>query len=459
MPHDLVIMPQERPLSGSVPAPPDEDLSHLALLVAALAEGASELRNVSKGWHVTALIDALRRLGVTVESGSQSGAMVVQGRALRGLVDPGGPVACGRSSPTLRRLAAVLVAHPFRTVLTSDVDPRTAGMTEVVAALRRRAAQVEGEFSGTSAGELRAPFTVGPLAIDRALSGVEVELAAPRSAVKEALLLSGLYADEATYVREAIVSRDHLERMLQALDVPVRAAGSIVALDPAAWTGKVESFFFDVPGDLAAATLLAGMAALVPASRVCVRGVGLNPTRTGALELMRQMGAGVELAAQATRLGETEGTVCASYAPLRGVSMAGELLLHAQGDWPVLLGLAARARGTSEIAGIGDGADSFDENGFGSPAAMVELLGAFGVQAVSPDPSSVVVYGQPEGALDAADIDAKGDAARAATAVMLGLLGNGPSRIRHADALAERFPRLVGTLRALGADLRVERRD
>jgi 3-phosphoshikimate 1-carboxyvinyltransferase len=202
------------------------------------------------------------------------------------------------------------------------------------------------------------------------------------------------------------------------------------------------------------------MAALIPGSRVCVRAVGLNPTRTGALELLRQMGGDVEMTAQATRLGESEGTVCATYAPLRAMSMAGELLLRGSDDLPVLIALAARARGTTEIAGI-EGAGAGDRVGGGgfSTEAMVALLRAFGVEAEAPNRATLVVSGRPDGQLDAADIDADGDAACAATALLLGLVTKGPSRIRHVDALAERFTRLVGTLRAIGADLRVERRD
>jgi 3-phosphoshikimate 1-carboxyvinyltransferase len=458
--HDLVVMPQARPLLGSVPAPPDEDLSHLALLLAALADGQSELRRVAKGPNIAALIDALRVLGVEVDVASASGTIVVRGRALRGLVDPGAPLECRRSLPTLRRLAAVLAAQPFRTVLAADAGQPLTGMTEVAAALRRREAQIEGTFSGERAGALVAPFTVGPLPRGRAFSGVEYELAEPRSDVKEALLLSGLYADEATFVREPLVSRDHLERMLQALDVPVNAAGPIVALDPSAWKRRIEAFLFEVPGDVAAAALYSGMAALVPGSRVCVRGVGLNPTRAGALELLRQMGGDVEMTAQATRLGEGEGTVCVTYAPLRAMSMAGELLMRGRDDLPALIALAARARGTTEIAGI-DGACPGDPVGGWrfSIDAMVDLLRALGVEAESPNRATLVVTGRPDGPLDGVDIDAEGDAACAATALTLGLVAKGPSRIRHADALAERFARLVGTLRAIGADVRVERRD
>jgi 3-phosphoshikimate 1-carboxyvinyltransferase len=457
--HDLVVMPQERPLSGSVPAPPDEDLGHLALLLAALGDGASELRRLGQGAHVTAMIDALRRLGIGIEAGAEGGTITVRGRGFRGLVDPGQPVSCGRSSLTLRRLAAVLVGHPFRTVLAADATVPLSGFTDVVAALRGRAAQIEGVFSGAKAGDLVAPFSVGPLPGDRALSGIEFELSGPRRDVKEALLLSGLYADEATYVREPILSRDHLERILAVLAVPVRGAGPIVALDAVGWSPRIEAFSFDVPGDVALASLLSATATLVPGSRVCVRGAGLNPTRTGAFDLLRQMGGDLELTAQAMRLGEAEGTVCAAYAPLRAVTMAGEVLLRASDDLPVLVALAARARGATEIVGIDNLTDGdVFTRAKGSAATMVDLLCTFGVEAEALDHARLVVTGRPEGALRAVDIDAEGDAARATTAVILGLVAHGPSRIRGADALAERFPRLVGTLRALGADLRVEPR-
>jgi 3-phosphoshikimate 1-carboxyvinyltransferase len=203
-----------------------------------------------------------------------------------------------------------------------------------------------------------------------------------RPDVKEALLLSGLYADEATYVKEQIVSRDHLERMLQALDVPVSAAGPIVGLDPAPWNARIEPFSFEVPGDVAGATLLAGLAALVPGSRICVRDVGFNATRTGAFELLRQMGAAVELVVQGTRLGETHGTVCAAHAPLRAVSMAGELLQRAGDDLPVLAALAARARGTTEIVGIDELAkiDAFAERGASAEAMVISCTGSSEIQ-------------------------------------------------------------------------------
>ena len=171
--HDLIVTPAARPLSGSVPAASDEDIAHLALLVAALAEGESSIAKIASGPHVEALIAALRTLGVKIEVPSDKGELRVHGVGMRGLVDPRAPIDCGASLTTLRRLAAVLVAHPFTTTLIAESSADLSSMTDVAAALRRRAAQIEGAFSTTRAGEIGPPFAVGPLAPGHALSGVE----------------------------------------------------------------------------------------------------------------------------------------------------------------------------------------------------------------------------------------------------------------------------------------------
>jgi 3-phosphoshikimate 1-carboxyvinyltransferase len=457
--HDLIILPQAQPFSGSVPAPPDQDLSHLALLVAAIAEGESAISHLSSGSDVESLCAALRGLGVAIEDSPGAPTRVV-GRGVRGFVDPGAPIACGSSLSTLRRLAALLVAHPFKTVLTAEPSSAFAAMTDVASALRRRAAQIEGAFATSRAGEMAPPFTLGPLPAGHALSGVEYAAPMARTDVKEALLLSGLSADEATYVREPLVSCDHLERMLAALDVPVTGAGSIVSLDPENWDGKIAAFSFEVPGDPAFASLLVGLGSMIRESQVTVRGVGLNASRAGAFELLRQMGGAIDLVPQATRLGEAEGMINAMCAPLRGVTMDGEPWHHASDDWPVLVALAARARGVSEIARP----PSSDVRGVRSTAteraeSVALLLRAFGVEAESAPHGGIVVSGRPEGALEGADVDVAGDAERATLAVMLGFVARGQTRVRRIDAWAARFPRIVGTLRALGADVRVERRE
>lgn len=451
--HDLVIAPQARPLLGSVPAPADEDIAQLFLLSAALAEGTSEIRRLSRGSEVSPTINALRALGVMVEDHGET-TVRVRGASLRGLAAPDRTIDCGSSVRLVHRLAGILVAQPFQTVLAGDAALMPTGVALTAAALRGRGGQMEGVFSAAHVGEVLPPFVVGPLPGGRPLSDVQHELLAPGPEVKEALLLSGMYAGGPTYVRERLVSRDHVERLLQALDVPLRVAGPIVELDPEGWPATLPSFGEDVPGDVAVAALLLGMASIVRGSQVCVRGIGLNPTRTGALEWLRQMGGEVELEVHALRLGEPEGIACASHEPLRAVAMADEMLLRSGDGWPVLVALAARAYGSTELAGLG-AIVGLDRGGI---ERFVVMLRAFGLGAEA-TAGGMDISGRPEGALSAADIESHGDSRIAVTAIMLGLVGDAPTRIRNVDPLARRFPRLLGTLRALGADVRVEQRD
>jgi 3-phosphoshikimate 1-carboxyvinyltransferase len=451
--HDLVVEPQGKPLVGSVPVPADDAIAVLALLLAAVAAGTSEVRRLSSGPDSTATIAALRALGVGIDVGPK-GSAVVKGVGLAGLSPSPTPVECGASSRTMRLLAAVLAPRPFETVLQGDAL-RTTSMTRLTDALRRRGAVIEGSFSGTEPGEVTPPLVVGPLDPRRRLSGVEHELASPSPDVKEALLLSGLWADESTYVRERILSPDHAERMLGALDVPIAVAGPIVRLDVELWEPHIPAFAEDVPGDLSASAILLGAAALVAKSRVSVRGTGLNLTRRGALHWLSQMGGAVEIEVHRTVLGEPEGEATSCHAHLRGVTMAGENLVRAGGELHVLAALAARARGVSEIADL--------RSVFGAKAAppaiarIVALLQDFGVRSEATG-DGLVIEGRPEGALRAVDVDAEDEPGVAAAATLLGLTSDGRTRIRGVEALARRFPRFAGTLRALGVDARVEER-
>ena len=186
---------------------------------------------------------------------------------------------------------------------------------------------------------------LGPLASPGRALGGRLRLAGSEPDIKSALILSGLYSDGPTYVHERVVTRDHVVRLLGALDVPMATAGSVVQLDPSEWSAKLPAFSCDVAGDFSAAMIFLAAASMVEGSRVCTRGTGQNPTRTGAADFLRSMGGAVDSEVHSVVLGETEGTLCASAAPLRAVTMAGESLSRAAQDFAVLVALASRARG------------------------------------------------------------------------------------------------------------------
>jgi 3-phosphoshikimate 1-carboxyvinyltransferase len=447
--HDLIVAPQARPLEGSVPIPSDPRIAELAILCAALAEGKSEIRWLSQGRDVETMIGALRSLGVDIEADERRAR--VGGVGLSGLVPADAAIDCGGAPSVLAALSGVLAASPFATMLDSRDVPRGLDLAELAGALRGRSGQIEGRFSATRAGQITLPLVVGPLPPRVRLSEVDRELAGSQPEIKSALLLSGLFAEGPTYLHERVMSPDHVVRLLDALDVPIATAGSAIELDPAIWPGKLPSFSYRVAGDLSAAMFFLTAASLVEDSRVCIRDVGLNPTRTGGIDVLRTMGIEVDVEVHGVEHGEPRGNVCAAFAPLRNTTLAGETLGRARGDLAVLVALAARARGTSEIMlepALGDREQL---------ARFAEVLGQFGVVAESTE-SQVMIVGRSEHALPAAEIEASDSAEVAVLATLLALLGDGESKIRGVDALAGRFPRLIGTLRALGANARIERR-
>jgi 3-phosphoshikimate 1-carboxyvinyltransferase len=251
-------------------------------------------------------------------------------------------------------------------------------------------------------------------------------------------------------VREPLLSRDHTERMLSALGVPLRSVGTMVELDPATFSGKLPAFSIDVPGDLSAAAFLVVAAQLVTGSRVDVRRVGLNPTRTGLLEILRDMGGVLEIDPKGDELGEPIGDLRAAGAKLHGVRTGGEVVTRAIDEVPILCALAARASGRTEIHDAAELRVKESDR----LRTMANVLRAFGV-ACEEHEDGLSIDGT-EGPLGAADVESAGDHRIAMTAAVLALVAKTPSRIRDVACIGTSFPRFVGTLRALGARVDVE---
>ena len=445
---DFVVHPAKKPLVGSVPVPSDKSIGHRALLLASLANGKSRITSFSRGEDNVSTLNAMRAMGVIVEDVGPA-EVVVTGSGLFGLTEPAGPSDCGNSGTTMRLLAGLLSAQPFRATMVGDASLTRRPMMRIVKPLRERGARIEGAPHPTKEGEVTAPLVVGPLPEGEFLKGIELVSKVASAQVKSALLLSGLYAHGTTYFKEPTVSRDHTERMLQAMGVPIRAVGSVVELDPAGWNAQMPGFDIDIPGDISAAAFLLVAAQMVEGSRVTTRDVGTNPTRTGILEILRDMGAGIGAEPQGERAGEPISQVHAWFAQLRGAKIGGETVPRAIDEIPIACALAARASGTTIIAD----AEELRVKESDRIATMAEVLRAFGV-AVDEKPDGLVIEGK-SGPLEPVTVASKGDHRIAMTAAVLALTARGPSTIRDVDCVATSFPRFVGTLRALGAEIEV----
>lgn len=445
---DLVVHPAEKPLEGSVPVPTDKSIGHRALLFSAIANGTSKISKFAGGEDNVSTANALRAMGVgidMVESGQGAREVTVRGVGIFGLKKPEAPLDCGNSGTTMRLFCGLLAPQEFPTRLIGDASLSGRPMMRVVKPLTMRGAKITGVPHPKKSGDITAPLDIAGLAEGEYLSALEYESPVSSAQVKSAILLSGLYAHGPTYFREPTVSRDHTERMMQALGVPLRTMGTVVELDPAGWRGVMDPFEVEVPGDLSAAAFLLVAAQMVPRSRVTARAVGVNPTRTGILEILRDMGAKVAVDAQREQNGEPVAELHAHASDLRAARIGGEVVARAIDEVPIACALAARAHGTTEITD----AEELRVKESDRLAAMAGVLRAFGVGCEERKDGLVVVGRQDK--LTAASIDSKGDHRIAMTAAVLALAADGPTKITDVDCIATSFPRFVGTLRALGA--------
>lgn len=437
-----------RALRGGVPVPSDKSIAHRGLILGALGRGTTELRRFSYGGDNVSTLGIVRALGVEVDDDG-AGTLRVHGKGLLGLTAPADDLDCGNSGTSMRVLAGVLAAQPFSSRLVGDASLSKRPMARVADPLRRRGARIEGVFHPSKAGEITPPLSITGLADGHRLGASEEVLAVASAQVKTALLLSGLFADGSTMVREPLVSRDHTERMLAALGLPIEAIGPLVRFDVARFDGELPAFSMDIPGDLSAGAFLWVAAALSPGGAVTVRDVGLNPTRAGVLDVLRLVGAHVEVEPRTDALGEPIGHVTVRGGPLLGAAVGGELVVRSIDEIPIVTCLAAGMHGTLRVTD----ARELRVKESDRLAAMAEVLRAFGL-ACEELPDGLVVEGARGRPLHTADVESRGDHRIAMSAAVLGCFAEGETRVRDVDCVATSFPRFAGTLRALGADVR-----
>jgi 3-phosphoshikimate 1-carboxyvinyltransferase len=432
-------------LRGEVAVPGDKSVSHRALILGALADGDTVVTGFSGGEDNRRTAAALGALGVGVtERGT---TVVVHGVGLGGLRAPTAALDCGNSGTTMRLLCGLLAGRPFGARLDGDDSLRQRPMRRVAEPLGRMGARIEGE-PGRVPGEIRPPLRLAGLAAGQRLTGIVADLAVASAQVKSALLLAGLLARGVTRVTEPSCSRDHTERLMRRLGLPLReveGARPGVAIDGDA-VRPYAARPLRVPGDLSSAAFLLAAAAVVPGSRVTVRGVGVNPTRTGVLDAFAAMGLVVARRAEREEDGEPVADLTAQAGELNATAIAGSLSVRAIDEMPVLAALATRAAGVTEIR---DAAELRvkESDRIATMAAELRRLGA----EVEEMPDGLRIAGPAR--LRGATCAAHGDHRVAMALCVAALAAEGESVIEDTASIATSFPGFVTTLRALGADV------
>ena len=418
-------------LRGATTVPGDKSISHRAVMLGALAEGETIITGFLAGEDCLATIDCFRKMGVSI---AQDGNTVtVQGVGLHGLQAPTGQLYAGNSGTTIRLLLGILAGQHFAATISGDASIKQRPMGRVVKPLRQMGANISSDM---------APLTIAPA---ERLVGFHYEMPIASAQVKSALLLAGLYAQGVTSVTEPAQSRDHTEIMFQAFGVPVQRQGLTVAV-----TGGhcLQGQQIAVPGDISSAAFLIVAALIIPGSELVLRRIGINPTRTGILDVLVSMGADITVAPYTTT-GEPVADIAVRYSKLTGTVVAGDLIPRLIDEIPALAVAAAFASGTTVIR---DAAELKVKES-NRIAAMVAGLTAMGADVEEQADGMVIRGGKP---LTGAVIASAGDHRIAMSFAIAGLAAAGETVINGDDCIPVSFPGFAVTLRELGATIATE---
>lgn len=408
------------PVAGSVRVPGDKSISHRALLLGAVAHGDSEIRGLLRGEDCRATMAALGAVGVEIVE-SPDGTVCVRGRGLDAWTEPESILDAGNSGTTLRLLAGLLAGRPFCSLLTGDGSLRRRPMRRIVDPLRAMGATVLG----------RADGGFPPLAIRGGrLRGIAWPSPVASAQVKSAVLLAGLQAEGETSVTEPTLSRDHTEQMLRAFGLAPRRDGTTVTV---AGGARLTGTAVRVPGDLSSAAFLLVAAAARGGAEIRVRGVGVNPTRTGLLDVLERMGAEVRREQPRLEGGEPVADLVVRGRRLRGVQIGADLIPRLIDEVPVLAVAAAVAEGETVISGAAE----LRLKEVDRLSAVAEELGRMGA-AVSVSQDSLRIRGG--AALRGAAVSSRGDHRMAMSLAVAALFADGETVIRDVACADTSFP-------------------
>ncbi len=437
----LHIFPQTTPLAGTITVPGDKSVSHRAVMLAAIAEGTSVIRNWLPAGDTIATLEAVQSLGVRIEidkHSPQAWDLQIEGRGLRGLRPPERPLDCGNAGTCIRLLAGILAGQPFSSVLDGSPQLRQRPMRRIIEPLARMGADIV-------ANDGRTPLHIQPAS----LHGFDFHMKIASAQVKSAVLLAALYARGDTRIIEAGPSRDHTERMLAAMGVEAVTEGMCVTLrelETGDW--RLTPLDMTIPGDISSAAFPLVAAAIIPHSEITLKNVGLNQTRTGLLDILRQMGAQFSVQNRSDSGGEPIGDLTARFDELHAVEIGGETVVRAIDEFPILAVAATQAMGETAVH---DAAELRVKEVDRISRLAGELL-KLGVD-IRERPDGFTIAGPLR--LRGAAVDSHGDHRLGMALAVAGLAAQSETQALDADCIGDSFPGFVQTMRALGAKIKV----
>ncbi|XOZ34687.1 bifunctional prephenate dehydrogenase/3-phosphoshikimate 1-carboxyvinyltransferase [Halomonadaceae bacterium KBTZ08] len=419
-------------VQGDIRVPGDKSMSHRAIMLGALAEGVTDVSGFLEGEDSLATLQAFRDMGVTIE-GPDSGFVRIHGVGLDGLQPPHGALYVGNSGTAMRLFAGLLAGQRFDTELTGDASLTRRPMARVADPLRLMGARIETAEGG------RPPLHI---AGGQRLTGIQYQLPVASAQVKSCLLLAGLYAEGETAVTEPAPTRDHTERMLQGFGYSVTQQEAVARL---AGGGHLSACAIDVPADVSSAAFFIVAAAITPGADLWLRHVGVNPTRIGVLNILRAMGASIELHNEREAGGEPVADLRVRHAPLQGIRIPEDQVPLAIDEFPAIFIAAANAEGSTELTGAAELRVKESDR----IQVMADGLDALGVVSEVRE-DGILIQG---GAYDGGRINSHGDHRIAMAFTVAALRASGPITIDDCANVATSFPGFVALANQVGLNV------
>ncbi|MEK7773332.1 MAG: 3-phosphoshikimate 1-carboxyvinyltransferase, partial [Deltaproteobacteria bacterium] len=410
----------------------DKSISHRSVIIGSIAEGVTEIDGFLGGEDNLATIDAFRLMGVDIARTGES-IVRVEGRGMRSLKEPEDVIDAGNSGTTTRLLMGLLSAQPFFSVLTGDASLRKRPMKRVVEPLLEMGASISG----------RKDSSLLPVAVSgRRLRGISYATPVASAQLKSAILLAGIYADGETTVVEKEKSRDHTERMLKLFGADIEVKGNSVAVRS---TKELNGCKINVPGDISSAAFFMVGAMITPESELVIRGVGVNPARTGIIHILRRMGGSIELFNEREVSAEPVADIRIKSSRLNGVDIGGRELLSAIDEFPALCVAASFASGATAISG----ASELRVKESDRIAVMASSLNALGVGNVEKE-DGIIIEGRDAG-IKGGVVESFGDHRIAMSMAIAALRSRSGIEIRGARSVDVSFPGFFNELERVKA--------
>lgn len=410
---------------GQIKVPGDKSISHRAVMLGSLANGVTEISGFLKGADCLSTIDCFRKMGIDIDINGEN--VTVHGNGLRGLKKPDEMLYTGNSGTTTRLLCGILAGQNFDTSITGDASIQKRPMGRVVKPLSMMGAKIENEYC--------------PLYITGTkLHGIDYKMPVASAQVKTAIILAGLYADGETVIHEIEKSRDHTELMLSAMGADLTVDNLDITVKP---TNDLTAVNVDVPGDISSAAFFLVLGAIMPNSQITVTNVGINPTRTGIIDVLKDMGADITLENVHTSAGETVANITVRSSSLKGTTVGGDIIPRLIDELPIIAVATVFADGQTVIKD----AQELKVKETNRIRAVVDEFNKCGIDITETDDGMIINGGK---SIHGADFKTYGDHRMAMSLTVLAQLADSESTLDDSDCACVSYPTFFDDFYKLG---------